>query len=307
LPTRIERAGLDPPSRVTQNPAAAYDCSSLKPLPDIPTISFAGSARILDPHPGARSEAMNAIPNWWETFFDGLMVEFWRSAIPPEATRAEADFFEARLKVHAGDRILDVPCGHGRHSLELARRGYRMTGVDLSPAFLEVARRSGEDSSLRVDWRRGDMRALHADSEFDAAFCAGSSFGFFDDDGNADFLAAVGRAVKPGGRFLLDSGWIAESVLPGFKPSLEIEAGGIRFRAENRYEPSTGRIENRFTASREGSTESRLASHRAYTYRELLGLLAAAGFGSFEGLGGLDGGPFRLGSPRLILIARKEH
>ncbi|MGH9369815.1 MAG: SAM-dependent methyltransferase, partial [Thermoanaerobaculia bacterium] len=127
--------------------------------------------------------------------------------------------------------------------------------------------------------------------------------GFFDDAGNQAFLAAAARAVRPGGRFLLDSGWVAESLLPSFHEKLDMEVSGIRFQAENRYDPAEGVVQNVFTASRDGRSETRPAAHRVYTVRELSGMLEAAGFGSLEAFGSTDGDPFALGSPRLLLVA----
>ena len=94
------------------------------------------------------------------------------------------------------------------------------------------------------------MRQLPWRAEFDAALCAGNSFGYFDDEGNRAFLQAVAGALKPGGRFLLESGWVAESLFPNFTERRDIEKGGIRFQAENRYVPLTGRVENVYTAER---------------------------------------------------------
>jgi SAM-dependent methyltransferase len=202
-------------------------------------------------------------------------------------------------------RLLDVPCGHGRLALPLAARGYRVTGVDISRDLLSAARRSGETAGLAVDWRRGDMRAISETAAYDGAFCAGNSFGYFDDEGNAAFLRAVSRALVPGRRFVLDSGWTAECLFPNFRDSIEAETGGLRFLAENRYEPETGRVENRFTVSRGEETVTRLASHRAYACREILGLLRGAGMEVVETFGSLDEEPFRLGARRLLAVARK--
>src|SRR5712692_1728772 len=80
--------------------------------------------------------------NWYEDFFHGVALDLWRKAIRPEQTTAEADFLVNVLQREARSHLLDVPCGNGRLSLELARRGYRVTGVDIAEEFIEEARAS---------------------------------------------------------------------------------------------------------------------------------------------------------------------
>jgi SAM-dependent methyltransferase len=201
-------------------------------------------------------------------------------------------------------RVLDVPCGDGRIALELAARGCRVTGVDISPEFLAAARASAVERGLDVEWWQSDMRDLPWQGEFDAACCAGSSFGFFDDEGNAAFVAAVARTLVPGGRFFGDFK-AAESVLPSFRESYEMPVGEIVFAAKNSYDPVAGTMENVYTVTRGELTETKRAVHRIYTCREIFRLLTDAGFGNLETCGSVGGEPFRLGSPRLFVVATK--
>jgi ubiquinone/menaquinone biosynthesis C-methylase UbiE len=244
--------------------------------------------------------------DWWKDFFSGSIVDFWRRVMPPEATRSEADFLARALQVQPGARLLDVPCGDGRLSLELARRGHRMTGVDISPDFLAAAREGSQREGLEIEWRLSEMRELPWESRFDGAFCAGSSFGFLGDEGDAAFLDSVARTLKPGARFVIDAVKAAEVVLAQFRPSHEMEVGDIHFTAQNSYDPTCGWMDSRYTIPRGGASETREAAHRIYTYREVVRMLAAARFEDVRGLGSLEGELFRLGSARLILIATKK-
>lgn len=241
---------------------------------------------------------------WWRDFFNGLVVDFWRAAMTPETTRAEADFLEKRLALESGNRVLDVPCGDGRLALALAERGCRVTGVDISEEFLEAGRALANALGLDVAWRRAEMRDLPWRGEFDAAYCAGSSFGYLDDAGNAEFLAAVARTLIPRGRFFIDCK-AAESILPSFRESYEMTVGDIRFASVNHYDPTTGTMENRYTISRGDRVEEKRALTRIYTASEILRMLSEAGFSDFETRGSVEGEPFRLGSPRLFVVAQK--
>ncbi len=242
---------------------------------------------------------------WWNDFFSGLVVDFWRAAMTPEMTRAETDFLVKRLTISPGDQVLDVPCGDGRLALELAERGCRMTGVDISEEFLNAGQAQAKARGLDVAWRRAEMRDLPWREEFEAAYCAGSSFGFLDDAGNADFLVAVSTSLIPGGRFFIDCK-AAESILPSFRESYEMTVGDIRFSSVNHYDPTTGTMENLYKISRGDRVEEKRALTRIYSTSEILRLLSDAGFGSFETYGSVEGEPFRLGSPRLFVIAQKS-
>jgi len=253
-----------------------------------------------------RLQDSKAPQDWWKNFFTGLIVDFWRAAMPPEATRAEADFFEKMLAPPPGGHLLDVPCGDGRLALELARRGYRMTGVDISEEFLAAARAGAAGEGLEIAWQRSDMRDLPWKEEFDGAFCGGSSFGFLGDEGDFDFFAAAGGALKPGACFAVDGVKAVETILAQFRERHDMTFGDIRFEAENRYEHETGWMENRYTLTRGATTESRLARHRIYTYREVVSMLERAGFRDCAGYGSLSGEPFRLGASRLAIVATKN-
>jgi SAM-dependent methyltransferase len=256
----------------------------------------------------SRPDPQSASPapsEWWASFFSGLAVEFWRAAVPEEATRAEADFLWRHLRLSPSAAVLDVPCGAGRLTVPLAERGGAMTGVDISEEFLAAARERARGSSASIEWRRSDMRDLPWTGRFDAAFCFGNSFGYLDDAGNAAFLAATARALVPGARLALDYGQAAESILPRLQPRLEAEIAGFRFVEETRYDFRAARIENRFTISRGEETETKLASQRVYTVRELLALLESAGFRPFEIYGSSREEPYALGSPNLIVVAER--
>jgi SAM-dependent methyltransferase len=233
-------------------------------------------------------------------------VDCWLKATPDEQTRAEADFIQQRLGVDAPAELLDVPCGGGRHSLALAARGYRLTGVDLSPEFLAAARAGSAERSLQVRWEERDMRDLPWKEAFAGAFSFGNSFGYLDEEGNADFLRSVAAALRPGGRFLLDVGYILELLLPSLQERAWYPIDDILFLADRRYDPATGRLHVDYTLIRDGRTDKRSMSARVYSYREVAQMLERAGFTAIEGFGSLAGEPFKLGSKRLLLAATKK-
>jgi SAM-dependent methyltransferase len=244
-------------------------------------------------------------PEWWENFFQGMIADLWRVAVPAEHTRAEVDFLERLFQVPPGSRVLDVPCGQGRHALELASRGYQVTGVDYAPAFLEEARSRASERGLEIAWERRDMRALTWQEEFDAVFCLGGSFGYFTDEGNAAFVSSVARALKPGGRFALDATRVAEFIFPRHRDREWTPIRDFLFLEENHYDPAQGRMMTEYTVVRDGKTEKRSDSVRIYTYREIDRLLEDAGFGKREAFGSFDREPYQFNSPMLYFLASK--
>lgn len=249
---------------------------------------------------------MNAPSNWFEHFFSGLAVEFWRAAVPEAATLEETAFLWKHLSLSAGSRVLDVPCGHGRLALALSARGCAVTGVDISEEFLRAAEEDARKADVSIAWRQSDMRDLPWKEAFDAAFCFGNSFGFLDDAGNAAFLGAVARTLDPGGRFVLDYGQTAESVFPRLEPRLEAEIGGFQFLEETRYDMRSARIENRYTISRGGQKEEKLASQRVYLASDVARMLEKAGFEVLAIFGSAGEEPFALGAQRLLTVAEKK-
>src|ERR1044072_4664719 len=122
---------------------------------------------------------MSIPSNWFEDFFHGVTLDLWRKAIPPKQTVDEADFLAKVLQTKPNARLLDVPCGNGRVSLELAKRGHRVTGFDISEEFIEEARAAATNAEgLSPEFILGDMRELDFTAAFDGAFCFGNSFGF---------------------------------------------------------------------------------------------------------------------------------
>jgi len=243
---------------------------------------------------------------WYTDFFTELPNEFWRAAVPPETTVAEVDFVVRTAGLAPGARVLDLPCGSGRHTLELARRGGRVTGVDVSVEAVEHARAAAAAEGLDVDLRVGDMRTPPTDVEVDAALCMGNAFGYLDHDGTRRYLADLARIVVPGGALVLDYGFVAESMLPGVRltePPMTI--GGIEAVSINSYDTEHSRWLTSFTFRRGTKVHSGQSVQHVYTAAEVSRLVVEAGFTVVSTHGDPDGGPFRLGSPRLLLVARR--
>lgn len=248
---------------------------------------------------------MNASQEWYTTFFTGAALDAQRRMYPPELTQAQARFVVEQLAIEPGAEVLDVPCGNGRVALELAANGYRCCGVDLADDILDDARRAGADRGVEVQWERRDMRDLPWPKRFDGACCLGNSFAYLDDDGNARFLCAVAEALKPGGRFVLETGTVAEAVLPHLQPRDWHEFGDLLMLRESRYDAAAGRLQVVFSFVRGGKVESSTALFRVYTCRQVLQLLEQAGLGDTRMLGDMEGTPYEPGGRVVYFVCAK--
>ena len=241
---------------------------------------------------------------WWEHFFEGDWVHIHANFWTEEQSAAQADTIERYLELEPGSTVLDVPCGEGRIARQLAARGYRVTGIDQSASLLDLARRTATAAGLDISWEERDMRDLPWSAVFDATVCWWGSFGYLDEAGDAAFLEAVARVLRPGGRLILETHTV-ETILPVFQARGWEKAGDGFALIENRWDHETGRIEGIWTLVVDGKTTVKSASIRLYTYAEVVKLLSNAGFTEVRGVDPSTGNPFWFGSRKLVLVAEK--
>jgi SAM-dependent methyltransferase len=245
--------------------------------------------------------------DWFESFFGADYFEIYRDVFPPEATAAEVEGIALLLGLPAGARVLDLACGHGRHAIPLAERGYRVTGYDLSEAMLERARADAAVRGVAVRWVRGDMRALPFDGEFDAVINVFTAFGYFEDPAeDLETLLRVRRALVPGGRFLMET-LHRDALLARFRPRVEYTtSNGTQVVRDYVWDLARNAIDERVAVVRSDGTRAEYAtSVRTRSLHELLALAGQAGLEPAAWYGGLDGSPLQLDSRRLVLVSSR--
>jgi SAM-dependent methyltransferase len=209
------------------------------------------------------------------------------------------------LKLNPGARVLDLCCGPGRFSIELARRGFQVTGVDRTALYLTEARRRARQQKLDVEFVRSDMRQFVRPHAFDACINMFTSFGYFEDP--ADDLKVcrhVLQSLRPGGRFLIQAAgkeWLARH----FQPSDWREMAGTFVLEERKVAPGWTGLENRWVLIRKGKVREFRFFLRVYSGVELRDLLLRAGFAKADIYGGLNAEPYDHNSRWLVAVARK--
>jgi len=246
--------------------------------------------------------------DWFESFFvEGRYAE-QLERVSVEQTEREVDFMSEVLDLPDGARILDLCCGVGRHAVALAARGYRVAGLDLDGGALEKAKDRAREAGVEIVWHQADMRDIPYEGALDAVISWFSSWGYYEtDEEDAAVLAAAARALKAGGRFLLE---VANR-----------EAAFCRFREREWHEEPDGtlvlrRRELDLSASRDCVTElvihpdgrrsERWRRVRRYSLTELSRMLNEVGLAVEHTWGGSDGSPYGLTSRRLVVLAGKS-
>ncbi len=244
---------------------------------------------------------------WWEEIFN----DDYLRTIPkytPEQAASEADFIEASLGVEKGATILDVGCGTGRQAVELASRGYDMTALDLSLPMLSRASDAAQTRGLKINFVQADMGEIDFNESFDAAFCVGSTYGFFDDDKNNDVIQRIHRALKPGGTLLLEV--VNRDCAAGQHPGMVwYEGEGCVCMEETNFNWVTSRLDGKRTLLMEdGRQKEQKFSLRLYSLHELGRSLHSAGFRVIEVSGHpkTPGAFFGTHSNQLIILAQKR-
>lgn len=233
------------------------------------------------------------MPEWFQSLRDDLWLQ------PDESGEEEASFIKRALGVRKGQRVLDAPCGAGRIAVHLAMAGCDVTGVDIRRAFIARARRrfrnAGVDGRLAVL----DLRRIEWSGEFHGICNWGGSFGYFDDEENAELVRRYARALRAGGRLLIDQAH-REYILRNFLSEVATEKRVSR----NRWNARSQRLDSEYFVNgrhRLGDT----SSMRLYTRSQTERLFRSAGLEVEAVYGYWDGAPCTRASRRMIFVGRK--
>lgn len=243
---------------------------------------------------------------WYVDFFSGLTCEMWEKAATSEWTKNEVDFLIDTLTIKPDDHILDVPCGFGRHTIELAKRGFIMTGIDISAEYIQKLNEQVDTEKLPVQVIQGDVLTTKLGRSFDGAYCLGNSFGYVDYTGMAVFIENVSDALKPGARFVINSGMVAESILPNFPKTGHYVLGDLTMDIRNSYVVGESYMATELTYTREGRSETHYFKHYIYTLSEIKRLLASYGLQTIAVYNSTEKLDYQLGDQQIYLVAEKQ-
>jgi SAM-dependent methyltransferase len=218
-------------------------------------------------------------------------------------TGGEVDGIISLLQLKGNERVLDACCGVGRHSLELARRGFSVTGVDLTEDFIQAARESAAAERLTIEFIVEDVRNFKPLAPFDVVINLYTSFGYFEsEEEDLRFLRVMKECLKPGGVLLIETKG-KEVTARDFIESEWYEESGMYVLARYEIEDEWTRLKNQWILITEDSRCDYTFSQRLYSAREVKGMLHQAGFKQVEVYGSLQKDPYNEKAQTLIVVS----
>lgn len=243
---------------------------------------------------------------WWRDYFGDDFFDLHVDLFPEELSRREVAGMVELLQLPVGARVLDVPCGWGRHAVLFAEQGYQVIGSDLSYDLLKRigagAAGPGPVPCVAADIRMQPLRG----AAFDAVLNVFTSLGLFLDD--AEDLRALREAfrlLRPGGRLLLESMHRDDVVAAYAERDRWFLPDGTEVRVRRRFDPVAGISHERLRWKKGARTGAKRHALRLRTATEIDGLLRQAGFDDIDYYGDWNGRAFSHADSSLIAVARK--
>ncbi|HNU61033.1 MAG TPA: methyltransferase domain-containing protein [Methanofastidiosum sp.] len=216
---------------------------------------------------------------WYEELFQNY-AETYETEVYTKGTMGEIDFIEKEIKKDKSKKIIDIGCGTGRHSIELARRGYTVTGIDLSECMLEMAKQKAKEAKVKVEFIKADARYLKFEKEFDLALilCEGGFSLMETDEMNFMILQSASRSLKDKGKLILTT---LNGLFPLFHSVKDfINSNSFDGKSqENTFDLMTFRDKHIIEITDDdGNTKKIKCDERYYVPSEITWLLKSLGF-----------------------------
>ena len=242
-----------------------------------------------------------------DSYFDGYYKDIWRSIIPADLTVKEVEFILSYFNLQPGNKVLDLMCGYGRHSIALAKKGMKVTAVDNLSDYINEIKQASEKDNLSITAEQVDVANYEPSETFDLVICMGNSLNFFNADDTIRLFRNVSAHLKKGGSLLINSWSVAEIAIKNFKEKSWSDSGDKKFLVDCKYLFHPARIEfEHLILTPDGKTESKKGIDYIFSINEIEIMMNQTGFVLKE-LYSIPGKKkFTVGEPRIYMIAEKS-
>ncbi len=254
----------------------------------------------------------------WKTGFRQRYIDTVVTNIKPGMTKGQTSFMERELSLHKGDTVLDAGCGQGRNSIELAKRGYNVTGFDYSKILLIYAKKKAREQNIKVSFMEGDLRMLPFENEFNAAILV-FAFGFLDsDEDNLLVMKNISQTLKSHGKifiavsnpFSMINKMMSDSEVKDkkgiFSKTRKIIRGNITIHPETTFNIHTMKYTVVDTWKKDNKTYKETTTIRMFTVPEIVHMAKQSSLVIKKIWGDFDGSDFSAHSPLILFLMEKE-
>ena len=238
---------------------------------------------------------------WFKDLYDQFRMDTNFGKVSDKDTKADVDFICEVLGLDKDNKVLDLFCGFGRHSIELAKRGYSATAIDYNRSYLEFGKKLCEGMDNTPNFVQGDVRSINYGDNYDAAIIMFNSFGYFNDNEDKLILGKIYNVLKPKGKFLieiLNRDWI----LKNYKDKQESEFGNIKIIEKREFDILTSRNNFIIERSEENRIVSKKGSWRLYSPHEIINVLEGIGFHLVNAYSNLSKDPISIDTRLMRMI-----
>lgn len=256
---------------------------------------------------------------WWEDIFDDRYLATYVDIATPAATDREVSFIIEKLKPKKDGYILDLACGYGRHSIALAERGYKVTGVDYSSDFITQAKEEAKKRKLEIEFLQDDMRKITFNNRFDIVLSLFTSFGYFTkEEDHKMVLKNISQSLKRNGIFLLDltnaPPLLNDAILNCEEKADSIYefsrtaklSNGLEVATQHRLDAKRMRWHMRRSWQENSEKKSYNTSVRLFTLPDITSLMEENSLFIEQTWGDFNGAPYTMDSKRMIISAKKK-
>ena len=239
-------------------------------------------------------------------FFDGYYKDIWRHIFPEKTTLAEVDFIFDASKLNTESHLLDIMCGYGRHSIELAKRGVHVSAIDNLPDYINEIKEKATVQNLDIDCVCADVLEVQIDKKFDAVICMGNSLQFFNEQDTLRVLTNISDHIKPGGKFYINTWSLTEIAVKNIKEKSWSRIEDFLLISDCKILFYPTRMEmNSIILTDSGEREEKIGIDYIFSINEMEAMLNKTGFRLKE-IYSIPGKKlFAVGEPRAYIVAEK--